>query len=629
MTRTAPTRTATPAATATATPMLPPWVGALINSYRSGESHAFIVHGDVDGTAYETVSQRRLIEMTALRQDLPAAERREVVLRYARSTGLTLYAPDEQITLESGAKVSRQTRALDLLGATAAVPANPMQAALGALGTPAPAAGNILATTKSVASALDLLTKLLLAPAGAGKVSVIIDYADSVVPPADKGTMSDDNRTTLVTLLTWAKDPRIAESGNIVILISRSITDLHPDLRAASSGYRAIELALPDHTARLRYVEGYLASRTKMGQPIGLADGLTVTEMATLTAGLSLRNIEDVLLVGAHAGGMTRLLLKQHKDAIIRSEQAEVAEMIEPLPGGFSSLFAASYLQDWARTEIIGPVRSGDLRRMPKGVLLVGPPGTGKTYAVRAIAAEIGFNAVALRAENILGGIVGESERKLAQFFRFVKALAPVLVFFDEIDQSDMAQRGNGSGNPVAGNLFNQMLQFLSDETLRGSVLFIFASNRPDLLDDAFKRSGRIDAIIPLLLPNAEERAILLSGLARTQGCPMDDATAAGVAARTDRYSPADLAAVVTKARKLAQRNGDGIIMPAIADLAVRYTRPSGIDKADLYTRLAVAACNDLEHLPLAYQELALRAADESTEAALALPARTGRQARQ
>lgn len=586
-------------ATTTQPSAVPPtWINQYIESFRSGEAHAFLIHGDVDGTAYEAVAQRGLL-LAAL------AQKREVVAVYHRAGGIELYNADEQITIGERVTTRRQ-RALDLAGLGVATPQsanNPMAAALAQLGQTAPSS-DPLAGARRPLDALDLLDKLLRADAGRGKVAVILDYADTLCPPADKAAMSPDDRTLLVTLLTWAKDSRIARANNPIFLLSRMLTDLHPDLRTAGSGYKVIEMALPDRRERGVYLDWYLARRREQQKAIALLDNLTVAEISNLTAGLSLRNIEDVLLLAAQTSGLTRTLLKARKDEIIRAEQAEVAEMIEPLPNGFDDLYGADYIKTWAEDEIIAPVRAGRLSDVPKGILLVGPPGTGKTYFARALAKSIGFNAVALKSENILDGIVGQSERKLRQFFAFCRSLAPVLVFFDEIDQSDMSRRGNGSGNPVAANLFNQMLQFMSDETMRGKVIMVFASNRPDLLDDAFKRSGRIDAIIPILLPDADQRQAILTGIAMSLGAPLGAGVADELAAQTDKYNAADLREVISKARKRAIRGGRTQIAGDDARQALRFYRPSGVSKANWYTLLAIDACNDAEHLPPQYADM-------------------------
>jgi transitional endoplasmic reticulum ATPase len=223
---------------------------------------------------------------------------------------------------------------------------------------------------------------------------------------------------------------------------------------------------------------------------------------------------------------------------------------------------------------------------------------------VRAVSAEIGFNCVALRAENVLSSFVGQSEKQLKQFFAFARALAPVLIFMDELDQSDMSRRGNGSGNPVAGNLFNQMLQFMSDETLRGKVLVVFASNRPDLIDPAMLRFGRMDAIVPVLLPEEEMRRDIIRVQAGIQSITISTEALNWLGSKTEKYSAADIAAVVTKARKLAARRGQRQIDQQDAEAAWRYIRPATPAIADRYTLLAIGACNDAELLPPAYARM-------------------------
>jgi hypothetical protein len=565
----------------------PAWFRQFQTSFVAGEAHAFIVSGDINGYAYEGVTQRGLLVSSL-------ASTREVVAIYTRGRGITFPAP------------SMREAAMRLLGmeAVGAAAANPLAAALAGLaGGQGAADDDPFTAARRPAAALDLLERLLLAAPAQGHIAVILDGADliSAALSVGKGAMSPDDRTVLATLRHWATDRQIARSDTPILLFSRELTDVHADLREATSGYKAITIPMPTREGRVAFVAWYLGHRAEEGQPIPL-DGIRAEEIGTLTAGLSLRHIEDILLLGAQAGGVSRELVKARKDAIIASDFTEVAEMIEPIPD--AALGGAARLRQWAQDEVIAPLRAGRTDDAPKGVLLVGPPGTGKTHFVRWLAGAVGFNAVALRSENILGGIVGESERKLKTFFGFVRSLAPCLVFMDELDQSDMSRRGTGSGNPVASNLFNQMLQFMSDETLRGRVIVVFATNRPDLIDSALLRFGRMDAIIPVLLPDEAERKAIIAAQARSQGAQMDVRAVAALAGATPKYSAADLGAVVRKARMLARRAGVDCITPELAQRAMALIRPNSPATADYYTLLAVNACNDAELLPPEYAGL-------------------------
>lgn len=563
----------------------PAWFRQFTASFMAGEAHAFILHGDINGYAHEGVTQRGLL-LASL------AGKRDVVAVFSLGRGITFPVP------------SMRDAAMRLLGMEggSAQAANPLTAALAAVSGGESDDDDPFAGARRPTAALELLERLLLAGGAKGKVAVILDGADLISAhlSVGKGAMSPDDRTVLSTLRYWATDRDIAGSDNPIFLFSRELADVHADLREATSGYKAIEIAMPKREQRVAFVEWYLANRAEEGQPIPL-DSITTDEIGTITAGLSLRHIEDILLLGAQSG-VSRELVKARKDAIIASDYTEVAEMIEPISD--EQFGGQERLRQWAQDEVIDPLRQGRVNDAPKGVLLVGPPGTGKTYFVRWLAGAVGFNAVSLRSENILGGIVGESERKLKTFFNFVRSLAPCLVFMDELDQSDMSRRGNGSGNPVASNLFNQMLQFMSDETLRGKVIVVFATNRPDLIDSALMRFGRVDAIIPVLLPDETERGAIITAQARMQGAGITDKAVASLAAVTDKYSAADLGGIVRKARTLARREAASAITPEIVIRAKSLIRPNSPATADYYTLLAVNACNDAELLPPEYAGL-------------------------
>jgi len=256
------------------------------------------------------------------------------------------------------------------------------------------------------------------------------------------------------------------------------------------------------------------------------------------------------------------------------------------------------------------------------------------TFFARALAAELGgWSVVAFRPEKIEQELVGRSERNMEMFWDFCIALSPTLILFDEIDQTNVSRRGTNSGNPVASNLFNQMLDRMSDETLRGKIVGLFASNRPDLIDPALLRFGRMDAIIPFLLPEADERAGVLQSQAAMQGVRIESDALTRLTAGTEGATQSDLAAYIAKARRLAERSGSDAITVAEADLALRYIRATSPAVADFYTLLAVNACTDSEFLPERYaQKLSDRQqlADEIEQAAdrAQMPIPTPRRAR-
>ncbi|MGH2480957.1 MAG: AAA family ATPase, partial [Ktedonobacteraceae bacterium] len=410
----------------------------------ASEAHCFTLYGDVNGLAYENMSHRGY-----LISQLSAA--RSVILCYDVARGITF--PDEAM---------RET-ALALLQKTpdteAAEEIDPMTRALaGITGDEQDQKPKDPFGVDKPLKALRIIERLLQADGAQKQIAVIVDHVDAILPPMSKATMQPDQSIMLVMLQIWAMDTRLAARDIPIFLLTRRLEELHPDLRRSSSGIKAVEIAYPDYTARAAYLNWYLTRLEQRGRAINLVE-LDREELARVTAGLSLRNLEDVLLLGAKEGGVTRLSVKSYKDQIIASENTETAEMLEPLEGGFSEVGGMEKLKAWFAAEIIQPVRLGALGDVPKGVLLAGPPGTGKTYIVKALAREVGFNAVALNLENILGSLLGESERKLKEFFSFCRSLAPVLVFLDELDQSDVSRRGTNSGNPAAANLFSAMLR--------------------------------------------------------------------------------------------------------------------------------------------------------------------------
>jgi transitional endoplasmic reticulum ATPase len=189
----------------------------------------------------------------------------------------------------------------------------------------------------------------------------------------------------------------------------------------------------------------------------------------------------------------------------------------------------------------------------PKGILLTGPPGCGKTLVAKAIANESQVNFISVKGPALLSKYVGESERQMRDVFRKARQAAPCIIFFDEIDAL-IPMRGSGaSDSPVTDRVLSQFLAELDGiEELKG-VLVLAATNRPDRLDPAVLRPGRFDAVVEIPLPDALGRReifeVHLRGKPLAPKLKLED-----LVARTEGFSGAQIASLFNSAALKALR---------------------------------------------------------------------------
>jgi SpoVK/Ycf46/Vps4 family AAA+-type ATPase len=229
---------------------------------------------------------------------------------------------------------------------------------------------------------------------------------------------------------------------------------------------------------------------------------------------------------------------------------------------------------------------------MPSGILLAGPPGTGKTFLVSTTAYEAGVAAVKLNAGRLLGEYVGTSERNLEKALTCIRSLAPVIVMIDEIEQQ--FQRGSADGTGVERRIFGRILEEMSGSSgsKRGEVIWFAATNRIDLVDSALKRPGRFDRIVPILPPSDQERWDILQTKFHAQ---FDTTQQQAFLQATKSYTGADLEGVLIKATELAWDKGLKQIDANILLEALSWIRPSSSEKE--VERMILASleyCNDL-----------------------------------
>eukprot|EP00904_Undaria_pinnatifida_P002630 jgi/Undpi1/12368/HiC_scaffold_5.g02040.m1 len=233
---------------------------------------------------------------------------------------------------------------------------------------------------------------------------------------------------------------------------------------------------------------------------------------------------------------------------------------------------------------------------IPAGVLLYGPPGCGKTLLAKAIANESGANFISVKGPELLDKYVGESEKSVRQVFQRARASSPCIIFFDELDALCPRRGGGGEGGNVSERVVNQLLTEMDGLEARRNVFVVAATNRPELIDPAMLRPGRLDRLLYVPLPSAADRVSILKALAAKVSLGSDvDLEAIGNSPKAEGFSGADLSALLREAgldvlRQLKSREtlaGKGVYTEQGAGTVVVA---ENFDNAFLRTKPSVSA---------------------------------------
>lgn len=441
-------------------------------------------------------------------------------------------------------------------------------------------------------------------------VAVVIDFVEKLVPREALGLMTFDERRLATTLRRWAQDPRLLRRNNFVFMLTETLSGVNDDLYARGSGARVIEVPLADYQQRLDFINYALANPAQLvrtdNEPLpvpGEVLELPAELLAQQTNGLTRLQIGALLRTGMHSRQkITYATVTQGKRRAIEAEIGDLVEFTEPRFG--LDAVAGVDLQKQALLDLARALREGHTEVIPKGILLLGPPGCGKTFTMQCFAhdCDIPF----LQLKNIFSKYVGATESNLEKLFHYLDALAPVFVFIDEFDQS-YGKRVEADGDSgVSRRVFAMFNSFLSDESRQGKVLFGAATNRPDLIDQSTLRAGRFDLKLPFLLPDTDAREAILGVTFTTLALPQGTANLGNFATHTEGYSGADLKELIRVAQRRAVFSGRSEVSEDDLKFALDdYIPPGGIQNESIrYMQLlAVQACTSRSLLPEAYRK--------------------------
>ncbi len=355
---------------------------------------------------------------------------------------------------------------------------------------------------------------------------IFVDEIDSIAPKREEVTGEVERR--VVSQMLSLMDGLEARGKVIVISATNRPNAIDPALRRPGRFDREIEIKVPDKKGR----KDILAIHSRN---MPLSDDVNLDKISSVSHGYVGADLEYLCKEGAMKC-LRRLLpelnLEEEKippetlDKLVVNHEDFQKALIEVTPSGMREVFIENPDVKWEEVggledvkrelqeAVEWPMKYPGLydklgHNMPRGILLHGPSGTGKTLLAKAVATQSEANFVSVRGPELLSKWVGESERGIREIFKRARQSAPCVVFFDEID-SIAPIRGAGGETAVTERVVSQLLTELDGMENMHGVVVLAATNRADMIDPALLRPGRFDKIIQIPLPDKESRKSIL-----------------------------------------------------------------------------------------------------------------------
>jgi len=399
---------------------------------------------------------------------------------------------------------------------------------------------------------------------------IFIDELDAIAPKREE-TQGEVERRTVAQLLTLMDG--LKSRGQVVVIGATNRPDsLDPALRRPGRFDREIEIGVPDSEERKEVMEIHtrgmpLDEDVDLNEIADTTHGFVGADLESLCKEAAMRVVRRIIPDIKGDEEIPQEVLKKiivtkddFKEALREIQPSALREVLVQIPdigwddiGGLEN--AKQELQEAVEWPLKYPENFEKFGvKPPKGTMLYGSPGTGKTLLAKAVANESEANFIAVKGPELLSKWVGESEKGVREVFRKARQTAPTVVFFDEID-SIASTRGDSSGDSgVTQRVVNQLLTEIDGMEELRDVAIIAATNRPDIIDPGLMRPGRFDRHIKVDNPNEEGRMAIFK--VHTQDMPLaKDVDLKKLSKETNGYVGADIEAVCREAAMLTLRD--------------------------------------------------------------------------
>ena len=398
---------------------------------------------------------------------------------------------------------------------------------------------------------------------------VFIDEIDSIAPKREEVTGEVEKRivSQLLTLMDGMKS-----RGKVVVIAATNRPDsLDPAIRRPGRFDREIEIGIPDEAGRKEILDIHtrgmpLDEKVNLDQIAKVTHGFVGADLEILTKEAAMRSLRRILpeldleLEKIPSEVLQKIIItdEDFKDALKEVRPSALREVLVQVPNvTWDDVGGLESLKEELREAVEWPLKHKEAFEhtdvaAPKGILLHGSPGTGKTLIAKAVAHTTESNFISIKGPELLSKWVGESEKGIREIFRKARQAAPCIIFLDEID-AIAPSRSSGTDSHVTERVVSQILTEIDGLEELHNVVVIGATNRLDIVDSALLRPGRFDRIIEVPMPDAKARESIFR--IHTKKKPLaGNVDLIKLVEYTDGFSGADIAGVCNRAAMTAIR---------------------------------------------------------------------------
>ena len=399
---------------------------------------------------------------------------------------------------------------------------------------------------------------------------IFIDEIDAIAPRREN--IHGETEKRIVAQLLTLMDG-MSNRGDVVVIGATNIPEaVDPALRRPGRFDRELEISIPDRIGRTEilqvHIRGMPLINVNLNEIVDLTNGFSGADLNALCKEAALKAIKRLMpkISKESSKHLSRELLDElvitHKDfldALNVVEPSAIREVMVQIPNVYWSDIGGLEEQKQQLKEMIEwPLKHKNLFKevgidAPKGILLYGPPGTGKTFLAKAVATESNANFISVKGPEVFNKWVGESEKKIRELFKKARQLAPSIIFFDEIDAITSTRTSNDMSSGVQNNVVAQILTEMDGISNLKDIVIIGATNRVDIIDQAFLRPGRFDIKMYIPLPDINSREKIFEVYLKKMKID-SKITPKELAKRTEGTSGADIEAIAREAGMIAIR---------------------------------------------------------------------------